>query len=215
VAATLAHPDPPAVVAGKDADPVTTAVASGFGSWSEKPFAAIVLIAFLACGMSAQALTARSVFSLARDGALPGSHALRRVDARRVPIGAVVLTTVVACLGLLLGLNSAAVGSLIAFGTAAIYLTFFLIALAALTARTRGSWVPSGRIRLGRRGTVLNVLAVGWLAFETANIAWPRRSLAPPGAPAYQVWAAPLFLGAISVLGVAYLLLARPHHRAG
>src|SRR4051812_33726862 len=55
------------------------------------------------------------------------------VDARRVPIGAVALTTVVACLGLLLGLNSAAVGSLIAFGTAAIYLTFFLIALAALT----------------------------------------------------------------------------------
>jgi amino acid transporter len=215
VAATLAHPDPAAVVAGKDADPVTTAVASGFGSWSEKPFAAIVLIAFLACGMSAQALTARSVFSLARDGALPGSHALRRVDARRVPIGAVVLTTVVACLGLLLGLNSAAVGSLIAFGTAAIYLTFFLIALAALTARMRGSWVPSGRIRLGRRGTVLNVLAVGWLAFETANIAWPRRSLAPPGAPAYQVWAAPLFLGAISVLGVAYLLVARPHQRAG
>ena len=99
VAAALAHPDPASVVAGQDPDPVTTAVASGFGSWSEKPFAAIVLVAFLACGMSAQSLTARTVFSLARDGVLPGSRPLRVVDARHVPIGAVVLTTVVACLG--------------------------------------------------------------------------------------------------------------------
>jgi amino acid transporter len=130
-----------------------------------------------------------------------------------VPIGAVVLTTVVACLGLLLGLNSAAVGSLIAFGTAAIYMTFFLIAVAALTARTRGRWVPGGRVQLGRRGLVLNALAVVWLGFETVNIAWPRRSLAPPGAPDYQVWAAPLFLGAVGVLGLAYLFAARPHRR--
>ncbi len=215
VAAALAHPDPASVVAGQDPDPVTTAVASGFGSWSEKPFAAIVLVAFLACGMSAQSLTARTVFSLARDGVLPGSRPLRVVDARHVPIGAVVLTTVVACLGLLLGLNSAAVGSLITFGTAAIYLTFFLIALAALLARTRGRWVPGGHVQLGRRGLVFNVLAVGWLAFETVNIAWPRRSLAPPGAPDYQVWAAPLFLGAVGVLGFAYLFAARPHRRLG
>jgi amino acid transporter len=214
VAATLGHPDPASVVAGEDADPVTTAVASGFGSWSEKPFAAVVLVAFLACGMSAQSLTARTVFSLARDGVLPASRPLRAVDARRVPIGAVALTTIVACLGLLLGLNSAAVGSLITFGTAAIYFTFFLIALAALIARTRGHWVPLGAVRLGRRGTVLNALAVAWLAFETVNIAWPRHSLAPPGAPGYQIWAAPLFVGAISVLGLTYLAVARPHRAA-
>jgi amino acid transporter len=215
VAATLAHPDPASVVAGEDPDPVATAVASGFGSWSAKPFAAIVLVAFLACGMSAQALTARTVFSLARDGVLPASRPLRVVDRRRVPIGAVALTTVVACLGLLLGLNSAAVGSLITFGTAAIYLTFFLIALAALIARVSGRWVPHGSVRFGRWGMVLNALAAVWLAFETVNIAWPRRSLAPPGAPDYQVWAAPLFVGAVAVLGLTYLATARPHHRAG
>jgi hypothetical protein len=31
-------------------------------------------------------------------------------------------------------------------------------------------------------------------AFETVNFAWPRTSLAPPGARAYQVWAAPIVL---------------------
>ena len=215
VAATLAHPAPASVVAGEDLDPVTTAVVTSFGSWSTKPFAAVVLIAFLACGMAAQALTARTMFSIARDGTLPASGFLRKVDRRRAPIGAIVVTAVIACLGLLLGLDTAAVGSLIAFGTAAIYVAFLLIALAALIARLRGTWRPAGRIQLGRAGVVINALAVGWLAFETVNIAWPRESLAPLGAPIYQVWAAPLVLALIAVVGLAYLLLARPQRRLG
>ena len=215
VAVTLAHPDPASVVRGEDVDPVTTAVVRSFGSWSSKPFAAVVLIAFLACGMSAQALTARTMYSIARDGALPGSRFLRRVDRRRVPVGAMVVTAVVACLGLLLGLESAAVGSLIAFGTAAIYVAFLLIALAALIARLRGTWRPAGRIQLGRAGVVVNLLAVAWLAFETVNIAWPRESLAPSAAPWYQVWAAPLVLTLITAVGVAYLLVAKPQRSLG
>ncbi len=213
VAATLAHPDPAAIVAGEDVDPVTTAVVSSFGSWSDKPFAAVVLVAFMACGMSAQAITARSIFSIARDGVLPAARFLSRVDARSVPIGAVVVTTVIGCLGLLLGLDSAAVGSLIAFGTASIYVAFFLTALAALIARVRGTWRPAGKVQLGRAGLVINVLAVIWLAFESVNIAWPRESLAPPDAPVYQVWAAPIVLSVIAVAGVAYLLIARPQRR--
>ena len=213
VAATLAHPDPAGVVAGEDLDPVTTAVVTSFGSWSTKPFAAVVLVAFLACGMAAQALTARTMYSIARDGTLPASRFLRTVDRRRAPIGAILVTSAIACLGLLLGLDSAAVGSLIAFGTAAIYFAFLLIALAALIARLRGTWRPAGRIQLGRLGLVVNVLAVAWLAFETVNIAWPRESLAPLGAPVYQVWAAPLVLALIAAVGLAYLLLAKPQRR--
>jgi amino acid transporter len=212
-AVALAHPDPGAVVAGRDIDPVTTAVVSSFGSWSSKPFAAVVLIAFLACGMAAQALTARSVFSIARDGVLPGSAFLRTVDRRRTPIGATLVTAVIACLGLLLGLDSTAVGSLIAFGTAAIYVAFLMVAVAALVARLRGTWIPAGHIQLGRLGLVVNVLAVLWLSFETVNIAWPRESLAPPGAPFYQVWAAPLVLALIAAVGLLYLGLAKPHRR--
>ncbi|HST43486.1 MAG TPA: amino acid permease [Conexibacter sp.] len=213
VAVTLAHPDPAAVIAGSDLDPVTTAVVSSFGGWASKPFSALVLVAFLACGMSAQALTARTIYSVARDGVLPGSRFLRTVGRHRTPLGASVVTAVVACLGLLLGLSTAAVGSLIAFGTAAVYVTFLLIALAALIARLRGSWRPAGHIQLGRAGVVLNALAVLWLSFEAVNIAWPRASLAPAGAPFWQIWAAPLVLTLITVSGLAYLLLAKPHRR--
>jgi len=200
VAATLAHPDPAAVVAGDDVDPVTTAVVSSFGSWSDKPFAALVLVAFISCLIATQALTARTIYSVARDDVLPASRFLRSVNGRGVPVGATLVTAVVAALGLLLGLHAAAVGTLIAFGTAAIYVSFLMTAVAALIARTRGTWVPAGAQRIGRWGLVVNVLAVAWLAFETVNIAWPRASIAPPDAPFYQVWAAPLSLAAIALL---------------
>jgi amino acid transporter len=212
-AVALSHPDPASIVAGRDVDPVATSVVSSFGAWSAKPFAAVVLAAFLACGMSAQALTARTIYSVARDDVLPGSRLLRHVDRRRSPVGAIVVTTVVGCAGLLLGLNSAAVGSLIAFGTAAIYVAFLLVAVAALVARVRGTWVPSGRFRLGRAGVAVNALAVAWLTFESVNIAWPRTSLAPPDAPAYQIWAAPIVLAVIAIVGSAYLIVAKPHRK--
>lgn len=70
-AVTLAHPDLAGVVQGKDLDPVTTAVVSGFGAWSEKPFVLAVIVAFIACGLAAQGATSRIVYSMAGDHVLP------------------------------------------------------------------------------------------------------------------------------------------------
>ena len=69
-------------------------------------------------------------------------------------------------------------------------------------------------MRLGRRtGLAINIAAVAWLTFETINIAWPRESLAPPDAPTYQVWAAPMLLATIAVVGLLYMLVARPQRK--
>jgi amino acid transporter len=212
-AITLAHPQIGDVVAGRDSDPVTTAVVTSLGSWATRPFAGVTLVAFIACGMAAQGITARAIYSVARDGVLPGSAFMRTVGRRRVPLGATAVTTVVAWAGLLLGLHSPAIGSLITFGTAGIYVSFLLLATGALVARVRGTWTPGGHVRLGRAGLVANAAAVAWLAFETVNIAWPRESLAPPGAPWYQIWAAPVVITAIAVAGLAYLVAARPQRR--
>ncbi|MEU3778769.1 APC family permease [Streptomyces sp. NPDC032472] len=213
MAVALAHPHPEAVVAGEDIDPVTTAVVHAFGGWSDKPFVVVVLVGFLACAMASQGGAARGLFSLARDGVFPFSRHVRKVNRRQAPIGGLVASTLISGAALALGLNATAIGSLIAFGTAATYLPFFLVSLAALVARLRGTWVPSGAIRLGRKGTFLNVLAVAWTAFEVVNVCWPRAILAPPGAPWYQVWAALLGTAAVLGSGLAYLLVRRPHDR--
>ncbi|MGW1005278.1 APC family permease [Streptomyces sp. NPDC002520] len=210
VAVALSYPDTAAAVAGKDVDPVTTAVVTSFGSWSDKPFVAIVLVSFLACAMASQGGAARGLYSLARDGVFPFSTQVRKVNRRAAPIGGLVASALVSASALLLGLNATAIGSLISFGTAATFVPFFLVSAAALIARLRGTWVPSGAIRLGRWGTALNVLAVLWAGFEVVNVCWPRALLAPPGAPWYQIWAAPLGVATVLGSGVLYLLVRRP-----
>ncbi|MFB7665521.1 APC family permease [Kitasatospora sp. NPDC056138] len=210
VAVALAHPDPAAVVAGKDLDPVTTAVTSGFGDWSAKPFVVVVLVSFTACLMASQGGAARGLYSLARDGVFPFSTQVRKVNRHRAPIGGLIAATLVSCAAFPLGLESTAIGSLITFGSAATFLPFFLLTLASLTARLRGGWRPAGQVSFGRWGTPLNALAVLWTGLEVVNICWPRAILAPPGAPWYQVWAALLGVGLVTVIGLGYLIVRRP-----
>lgn len=49
-----------------------------------------------------------------------------------------------------------------------------------------------------------------WTGLEVINICWPRAILATPGAPWYQVWAALLGVGIVTLLGLGYLLVRRP-----
>lgn len=217
VSVALAHPDPAAVVAGADLDPVTTAVVTGFGDWAAKPFVVVVLVSFTACLMASQGGAARGLYSLARDGVFPFSAQVRKVNRHKAPIGGLVAATLVSSAALPLGLESTAIGSLITFGTAATFAPFFLLCLAALIARLRGTWTPAGEVSYGRAGTLLNALAVLWTGLEVVNICWPRTVLAPPGAPWYQVWAALLGVGLVVLAGLGYLLLRRPQRlmRAG
>ncbi|MER7766890.1 APC family permease [Kitasatospora sp. NPDC096140] len=215
VSVELAHPSPADVVSGQDLDPVTTAVTHAFGGWADKPFVLVVLISFTACLMASQGGAARGLYSLARDGVFPFSRQVRRVNGRRAPIGGLVAATLISCAALPLGLSTSAIGSLMTFGSAAIFAPFFLICLVALAARLRGSWTPAGAVGYGRLGTPVNLLAVLWTGFELVNICWPRAALAPAGAPWYQIWAAPLGVATVTLAGLAYLLVRRPDRRMG
>lgn len=134
-AVTLSYQDIGAVVSGQVVDPVTPAVVDAFGAWAERPFVAVVLIAFVACVVSVQTYIGRAIFGMARDAILPGSALLRRVDRRKVPMAAMVCSTLLASLGLALGLNATAVGTLIAFGSGGFFVVFLIVAACALWAR--------------------------------------------------------------------------------
>ncbi|MEU0805927.1 amino acid permease [Streptomyces sp. NPDC005970] len=211
IAVMLATQNLTAVAHGEVPDPVTPTVIGSFGSWSEKPFLAVIVVTFVACLVSMQAYLGRITFGLARDGMLPASRKLASVTGRgQVPLVAMAATSIAAAAGLLLGLNEGAIGTMITFGTGGLYITFLLVVAAALFARLSGRWQPEGALQLGAKGLVINVLAFCWLAFETVNIAWPRTILAPPGAPAWQVWAVVWVFAAITCVAGLYLALARP-----
>ena len=213
ISVELAHPNPADVVSGKDLDPVTTAVVHAFGGWADKPFVVVVLVSFTACLMASQGGAARGLYSLARDDVFPFSQQVRKVNRHKAPIGGLIAATLISCAALPLGLSTSAMGSLITFGSAATFVPFFLLSVVALVARLRGSWTPAGAVRYGRLGTPLNALAVLWTGFEVVNICWPRSILSPIGAPWYQVWAAVLGVGIVTVTGLGYLAVRRPHLR--
>jgi amino acid transporter len=210
----LSFTDVAGAMSGAVADPVASAVTESFGNWADRPFAAVVLIAFVACAVSILTYLGRAVYGMARDGMLPASSVLRKVSARQVPHVALWTVTILAAAGLMLGLNGNAAGTLIAFGSGGFYVVFLLVASTALYARLRGRWdVSKGELRLGTVGLTLNVIAVVWLVFEAINVAWPREILAPPGAPWYVVWAVIVVFSGLAVLGLIYLAVARPHAR--
>jgi len=183
-------------------DPITPVIASSFGAWAEKPFLAIVMVAFLACGASVVQYASRIVYSMAREGNMP--VALSRVTASKTPRNAVICTVLLAGLGLLFGLNDGAVATVLAFGTGGLYAMFVMTTGVGLYTRLTGRWNPAlGELRLGVWGSVINVVAFFWSVFEFINIAWPRAYAVSPNAPWWQLWAVPLVLG--SILGVTTL----------
>jgi amino acid transporter len=177
-------------------DPITPVIASSFGAWAEKPFLAIVMVAFLACGASVVQYTSRIVYSMAREGNMPG--ALSRVTASKTPRNAVICVVLLAGLGLLFGLNDGAVATVLAFGTGGLYAMFVMTTGVGLFTRLTGHWNPAlGELRLGVWGLVINAAAFLWSLFEFINIAWPRAYAVSSDAPWWQLWAVPLVLGSI------------------
>lgn len=211
-AVTLSLQDPTRAVTGEVADPVLSSVTEAFGAWSEKPFIAVVLIAFFACAISIQTYIGRMVFSFARDKQIPFSKPLSRIGRKEIPHVSLIVTALLAAAGLLLGLNGNAAATLISFGSGGFYIVFLTVAAVALWARLSGRWDPRlGSFRLGRLGLVVNVLAVIWLVFEVINVAWPRAELAPIDGTWVQIWAVILVFGALIAIGLIYLAARKPH----
>ncbi len=135
---------------------------------------------------------------------------LGQVTTGGMPRNAVLFTTLLAGLGLLLGLNADAVATVIAFGAGGLYAMFAMTTGVGLFARLTGRWNPDlGRLKLGRWGLVINIVAFAWALFELINIAWPRAYAISVDAPWWQLWATPLVLSGI--LGMTTLILFVKH----
>lgn len=208
IALVLATPDISAVVRGDVADPVSNAVVAGLGSWARTPFLAVVVTAFIACGIAVQATAVRVVYSYSRDGMLPLSRVWASVSSRnRSPIFAVLL---VATLSSLAFVYANALPVLVSFATGSYYVSFLAPVAALLYLRLRGRWRnPDGQYGFGRLGFVLNLAAVAWLVFELVNIAWPRY----PDLPWWQNLAFLVGMVAFGALGLVYFLATRPDRK--
>jgi amino acid transporter len=197
-------------------------------SWLQDVLLLLIIFAFFSCGSSIQGAGSRLAFSYARDGALPGSSWVSRVNARfKTPVNALLMGAVVTVLFcLLVYVNPKhdhhiwfmtypakvnALVSLVSFGVSGIYLSFFLTVIGAIVARRRG-WVPEGSFQLGRWGWPVTIVAAVYLGAMFLNVVYPS-GLSSARAFINIDWITLLVIVVIAVIGAVYLFLARPDRR--
>jgi len=183
----------------------------------------LIMLAFFSCGSAVQGAGSRLAFAYARDGALPASGWLSRVNQRfKTPVNALIGGAVVTVLFVLLVFaspdkdvkflfitypaNTSALVSLVSFAVSGIYLSFLLTVIAAIIGRSRG-WVPAGAFRLGRWAWPVSIIAAVYLGLMLIDI------VAPTGSPRSFFnldWITLLVMLLVALVGAIYFLAARP-----
>jgi len=205
LALILSVPDIGAVMSGADASPIDSILQANFGDTGATIALALILFAFVSCTIAIQGAAIRLVYSFARDGMVAGSHALSTVHPRlHMPPGAVLVAVIVPAA--IVFLPAATVTTIITFAVVGIYIGFQSVVLAALIARSRG-WRPSGSFQLGRWGMTVNVVG---LVYGVAAIIILSFKTGEGYAEFLDRWLVPISAGVVFLLGLVYLLIARP-----
>ena len=180
-------------------NPLETIIVGNTSTGFYKVIIAVVCVAVFVCTMTNQALTARVLFSLARDGRFPFARSVQNVPrSTQVPAVAIIVVGVLACV--MLPFTSAIAVIAVACLTA-LFVCYLMVVWAQLIQRLRGKWAPTAW-NLGRFSLPVNILAAVFATALTVNIAWPRGT-----APWYDRYAGFLFVAAALVCALAYYAL--------
>jgi amino acid transporter len=173
-----------------------------------------VVVAIAVATLAIQTSACRMLFSMARDGQLPFSARLARVNPRTGMPGAPAVV-VGALAGALLLLNFVSPDAFLAIGTTCIvmlYLAYAMVTGPQLVRRLKGTLPGGGTdetgrplFSLGRWGVPVNALALAYGLFMTINLAWPRAEVYDPsGSGWWFQWFTLLFLLVTVGVGLLY-----------
>jgi amino acid transporter len=202
----LAAPNLADIVNGADPDPIPGILDASLGPIGAKVFLVIAVIAFLSCTLSLQAAASRLLYSFARDEMIPGHRWLAHVSPRTlVPTRALVVACVIPIL-ISVGVyfNADLLVQVTSFAVFGIYWSFQSVVLAALRQRFKG-WQPAGRWSLGAWGWVVNIVALAYGIFAMVLLATPGSS-----GNFGTDWIVLIGFGVVFIVGLLYLLIARP-----
>jgi amino acid transporter len=168
LAITLAIKDLPATAGASNA--FLYVLSTAIGGRTADVITWIVIAAMWFCGLSSVTSNSRALFAFARDGGAPFSQTLAEVSARwRTPAAAVWACVAIA---FLLALWGRAYSVIVSISTIGLYAAYGLPILCAVRERGRGG-VERGPWTLGRWSTMVNVIALGWIAFITVLFMLP------------------------------------------
>ncbi|KAK4891310.1 hypothetical protein LTR27_010113 [Elasticomyces elasticus] len=167
----------------------------------------LVLVITLFCSISITVAASRCTWAFARDDAIPGAKLWAKVDARLgVPVNSLALVTVVQMLLGLINLGStSAFLAFVSVGVQALALAYAIpIAISLFCGRRE---VNKARWNLGQTfGTIANVLALIWIAFELVLFSMPT---ALPVTAVSMNYASVVLVGFGAIAAVWYLVHSR------
>jgi len=202
---TVAIPD----LATVSASPVPLAAIAEYwlGPVPTKVFLAIVVFSMFALVVVAAASNSRLIFAMARDGMLPFSHVLRRVNARTsTPVPALVTSLVVCLVLLAYGTADGNAFAVLVGATALVPYLVYVLTLGGYLARRRSIVdAGDGGFRLGAAALPVAGLAMLWLVAVIAALTLPEAFRSAD----YVV------LGALALAGLWYVVALRKRLRDG
>lgn len=195
-------------------DGLSYVLTSSLGDGVGRVLLADVVVAVAVATLAIQTAACRMLFSMARDGRLPFSGRLAKVDPRTGVPSVPALTVGVLSAALLL-LNFASPEAFLAIGTTCIvmlYLAYATVTGPMLVRRLRGGFTADGTdetgaplFSMGRWGVPVNAVALVYGLLMSVDLAWPRAAVYDPtGGHWYFQWFTVLFLGATLLAGAAY-----------
>ena len=177
-------------------NPFVAILETALGSFAGRACLWLVTIAMLFCGLACVTSTSRMIFAFARDGGLPGSQTLRKVDGHGAPVAAIWLSAGLALAlpalidGVVLlnpksdanpnGLDFAALyPAVTGIGVIGLYLSYGIPIGLRLKAIRTGRWneIGHGPWSLGRASIPIASVALGWIAFITILFVLPPNML--------------------------------------
>lgn len=206
LAIILAIPDLDAVAEGAVADPVYETLTTALGHGIARPVEVMFVIGFLASFLALQTSASRVIWAYARDGALPAAAALAKLrGSARIPVVAILVTTVVGAALFLLSIVAGDIYSLMVnFTAGGFYLAFLFPLIGFLVVLVRRTWQPAN-FSLGRATLPVAAVAVLWAVLQFVNIAWPRAAFEQR----YLDWSVWIGIAVLVVLGTAILTTVR------
>ncbi|BCS17480.1 putative amino acid permease [Aspergillus puulaauensis] len=169
---------------------------------------ALILVCGLFCSISITNAASRTTWALARDNAMPLSKLFSHVDKRRhIPLWALGLVTVVQMLLGLINLGSSSAFTAFLSSSVIALATTYAIPISISLFYDRRAQVSKARWNCGNvLGSVLNLLALAWIAFELVIFSMP--TVLPVTAVSMN-YASVVFAGLTVLAAVWYIVYAR------
>ncbi|KAI1917416.1 hypothetical protein LOZ39_000408 [Ophidiomyces ophidiicola] len=144
--------------------------------------ASLILVLEVCSAISILATCSRQTFAFARDNALPFSRWFANVNPKsKIPVNAVLFTTVITLLLSLINIGSTeAFNAIASLTVGSLYLSYIVCVGTFITRRLRPEPLPRARFSLGKFGMPINIFSFFYMCFAIIFTFFPNQSNVTP-----------------------------------